>query len=173
MDALSSQINVFVRLFSSINHLFCHLRWLERNIRNSSTGLMIMAGAILLFCMYSIRYMINSVHYYYNCVDSSTDNSGSGLLTMLGFPAGSDAIFKEFAPFVIVAVIIGLFIYRRQTLGTQGGSGGFNEVMFGGNGQENGRGRAGDEEEAIPLVNAQSYSVHRGVPVAPKAQFAK
>ena len=53
MEALrqiTSNINVFVNFFNSLNALFCQIRWLDRNIRNSSAPLLLVVGGIALFC---------------------------------------------------------------------------------------------------------------------------
>ena len=84
---------------------------------------------------------------------------------MFGFPPGSDELFRQVAPFVIVAVIIGTFFYRRQQHGPETGPG-FEGVMFG-DGYDGPHGRNRDLESAVPLVAAENYSVHRGVPSAP------
>jgi hypothetical protein len=44
--AITENINVFVHFFQSINMLFCHVRWLEANLRNAPTGLLFIVGAI-------------------------------------------------------------------------------------------------------------------------------
>jgi hypothetical protein len=53
--AITENINVFVQFFQSINALFCHVRWLEANLRNAPTGLLFIVGAI--GCIAVIMYL--------------------------------------------------------------------------------------------------------------------
>lgn len=111
MENLISNINVFVRLFSSINNLFCNIRWLERNIRNSSFSVLLIVGGILIFAFYML------------------DESQNGFFDNIGFPPGTDQLIRNYGPFLIVLGIIGLFFYKRFHSGPQ--SGNIDSVLFG------------------------------------------
>lgn len=78
----------------------------------------------------------------------------------MGFPVGSDEAFRLYAPFIIVVIVIGYFLLMRQNAGAQNGSG-MESVMFGGSDQPR------DDEAAFPLVPAESFTLHRGVPSTP------
>ena len=110
MEGLTSNINTFVRLFSSINNLFCHLRWLERNIRNSSFILLLIVGLILIFALF---FMNENQHFF----------------DLLGFPSGTDKFIRLYGPFLIVLCIIGLFLYKRSISGSQPGN--IDSVLYG------------------------------------------
>ena len=86
------------------------------------------------------------------------------MLSGLGFPAGSDQLFRKVAPFLVVAVVVAIFLHRRQQHGPQRGPG-FDRVMFG-DGDNSPHGGNRDVEAAVPLAAAENYSVHRGVPTA-------
>jgi hypothetical protein len=109
---LSRQINVFVHFFSSINNLFCHVRWLERNIRNSSMSVMIIVGFIVSMCVLMLY---------------SETESGQVLLKSIGA-----AKILSMLPIVIVIAVILLFCKRRSEEGPMQGEG-MDEVVFGGN----------------------------------------
>lgn len=123
MDAVMNQMNVFLRIFSTVNRMFCEVRWLERNLRNSNPTVMVIVGGIMMFCLYT----------------ASIDGSGEQSV----LPPGFNQAMKEWGPFAIIILIGGLFLYRRHVNGEMEGSGNLNEVMFGGdNGRENSRGGA-------------------------------
>mmetsp|Transcript_3945 Transcript_3945/g.6175 ORF Transcript_3945/g.6175 Transcript_3945/m.6175 type:complete len:152 (+) Transcript_3945:64-519(+) len=143
MDALAGHINVFVRLFSSINRLFCHVRWLERNLRNTSMSTLIIVGGIIIFCIYLV----------------GMENGGSSLYSSLGLPEGSEDTIRTIGPFLIVGILVGLFLARRFYAGPQGGSG-FESVMFGGD-------RHDTYDPRQHVVEGQNVQIYRGVPSAP------
>jgi uncharacterized membrane protein YfcA len=51
INEFSSHLNSFANLFGSINNLFCQVRWLETNLRNSSPLLLAIVGAIAVICL--------------------------------------------------------------------------------------------------------------------------
>lgn len=112
MENFISNLNVFVRLFQSINNLFCHVRWLERNVRNSSGMVLLIVGSIVFFAFYLM-------------------DGNSTLFESLGFGVGIDNVIRSSGPFIIVLLIVGLFLYRRQTLGAQTNGNSFDSVLFG------------------------------------------
>jgi purine-cytosine permease-like protein len=137
MENLTNNINVFVRLFASINHLFCHVRWLERNFRNSSLSVLLIVAGIILFAIYFM------------------DDSSNPFLESLGFPPGFSSFLKTFGPFLIVVSIIGLFIYRRFHYGPQGGN--METILFGDPPRP-------EDERVDPQSTEKLY---HGTPVAP------
>lgn len=126
-----NQMNQILRVFSTINRLFCEVRWLERNLRNSNSTVMIIVGAIILFCLFT----------------ASTGTNGGGFL-----PPGIHNVLENWGPLAIIALVAGLFLYRRSLSGPMSGSGGMNEVMFGGG--------DGGEQQQQSRQQAQSYPQH-------------
>lgn len=115
---ITRSINTFVNFFASINRLFCHLRWFERNIRNSSSQLLIIVGGIVLLCFFI----------FYSATDT-----GRSTLESFGFSKESADTVKVYAPMIFILGIIVLFLMKRWNEGPQQSEGGFDEVMFGGN----------------------------------------
>jgi hypothetical protein len=144
MEELANNINSFVRLFSSINYLFCHVRWLERNIRNSSLSVLLIVGGIIFFALYFM-----------------TDGNSSFLET-LGFPAGSSLFFKTYGPLCIVLLLIALFLFKRFDSGSQGGN--IDTVLFGDS-------PAHPEDERVDTQHAPK--LYHGTPVSPSNSFSR
>mmetsp|Transcript_23129 Transcript_23129/g.39136 ORF Transcript_23129/g.39136 Transcript_23129/m.39136 type:complete len:164 (+) Transcript_23129:174-665(+) len=134
MNAVVNQMNVFLRVFTTINRLFCEVRWLERNLRNSNSTVMFIVGGIIMFCLYS----------------ASVDGSGQSVL-----PPGMSQVIKDWGPFAIIAVVLGLFLYRRAANGPMDGSGNLNEVMFGDN---RGRGSEREGAQSLPPTDPARHS---------------
>ena len=106
LNQLSGNINVFVNFFNSINRLFCQIRWLDRNLRNSSGPLLAVVGAIVLICY----------------VVYASPEGGD----MYGIPK----LLVDHGPLVIVCVVIGVLLARRYREGGSPDSN-LNSVMFG------------------------------------------
>lgn len=138
MNGVMNQMNQILRVFSTINRLFCEVRWLERNLRNSNSTVMIIVGGIIIFCLYT----------------ASVDSSGGNFL-----PPGVNKLLMDWGPFVIIALVAGLFLYRRSVSGPMGGSGSINEVMFGGNNGNNDNG--GEEEQSSRQQHPNHSSYHQ------------
>lgn len=102
LNSLTANINVFVRFFQSINHLFCQIRWLDSNIRNSSGSLLAAVGAIVFICY---------------LVYTQPEERILKILTDQG-------------PLLIVCVVIAVLVYRRYHLGATGDSN-VNSILFG------------------------------------------
>jgi hypothetical protein len=51
LNEIAGNLNSFNHFFNSINQLFCQVRWLEANIRNSSPLLLGIVGVIILICL--------------------------------------------------------------------------------------------------------------------------
>ena len=115
MDALNDltrHINTFVNFFNAVNNLFCQIRWLDVNIRNSSNLLLVLVGIILVICIYLISF-----------------KEGIGPFQSIGFPPIFDSLLSVVGPVIIVAVLLGILFYRRYALGPM--QGGFENVLFG------------------------------------------
>jgi hypothetical protein len=145
MEELANNINVFVRLFSSINHLFCHVRWLERNLRNSSMSVLLIVGGIFLFAMFFMS------------------NGNDSFLESFGLPPGSSQFLKTYGPLLIVISLIGLFLFRRFDSGPQGGN--METVFFGDPPTSH------PEDERVETQ--QSSKLYHGTPVPPPNQFSR
>lgn len=102
LNQLTGNINVFVNFFASLNRLFCQIRWLDRNLRNSSGPLMALVGVIVFVCY---------------LVYAQPDGPFAKLLTDQG-------------PLVIVCVVIGVLLTRRYQEGGNTDNN-LNSVMFG------------------------------------------
>jgi hypothetical protein len=150
MDAIVNQMNVFLRVFTSINRLFCEVRWLERNLRNSNSTVMLIVGGIIIFCVYS----------------ASTAGDGSGQTIL---PPGLNQVLKEWGPFAIIALVLGLFLYRRSTSGPIEGSGNLNEVMFGGDRSDSG---GGSREQHAEAQSWRSQSPLHAQSVSPSSHYS-
>ena len=155
MNAVVNQMNTFLRVFSTINRLFCEVRWLERNLRNSNSTVMLIVGGIIIFSLII-----------------ASDSQGI-------LPPGFSVVLKEWGPFVIVGLVLVLFVYRRFVSGPMDGSGNLNEVMFGGSQQaRNSRGTnsgSNNEEsppEAVPLYHSISSPVNPGMVHADAVKYA-
>ena len=152
--ALTQNINVFVRFFESINNSFCQIRWLERNIRNSSSGLLLTVGGILLISLYLI--------------------GGTKLASILGIP-GLDYILTNYGPILIIVLIVCILFFRRVTQGAQSG-GGFDNILFGADRNEvenfNDDHRLNDVSYVDDVNRRQRMSrmttpIYMGIPTAP------
>eukprot|EP01041_Mallomonas_annulata_P003919 gene3919-7814_t len=150
MEALvemTRHINTFVRFFESINGLFCHMRWLESNIRNSSSGLLLAVGGILLFCLYLF--------------------GGSTVRDILGISIQND-ILIQYGPILIVLVVLGVLFMRRQSLGPQHGVG-FDNIMFGRPREYSDleEDRRREDYNDMNRKSTRNPNVHVGVPISP------
>lgn len=148
MDALrglTDQINVFVRLFESINYLFCQIRWLEQNIQNSSKMLLLVVGVIGMICYF---------------VYTSTLNNG-----------GNDKFFEEasrvvvaYFPVMAVVLLVVYFLLRRfsgSEDGALGESGGFEGIFFGTRRSPDVSNNRDDDIESRVALNSNSKGSHR------------
>lgn len=147
MENFTSQLNVFVRLFASVNQLFCHVRWLERNLRNSSLSVLLIVTGIILFVLLMTAAATGT---------TEEDERKSNLfLESLGFPPGSLSLVKVFGPILIVLAIIGLFLYRRARYGGQDGN--MDTILFGNSSHS-------EDERVDPQSTEKLY---HGTPVTP------
>lgn len=87
INEFSSHLNSFAYLFGSINNLFCQVRWLEANLRNSSPLLLAIVGGIAIICL-----LLTLSH-----------DSGGGVMQIIII--------------VFVVGLLAIFFYRRHTLG--------------------------------------------------------
>jgi hypothetical protein len=148
MDALrglTEQINVFVRLFESINYLFCQIRWLEQNIQNSSKMLLLVVGVIGMIC-----------YFVYN---STLNNGGND-----AFFAEASRIVVSYFPIMAVVLLVAYFLVRRisgTTDGALGESGGFDGVFFGTRRNPDSANNRDDDIESRVALNSNSKSNHR------------
>jgi hypothetical protein len=138
MNTAMNQMNVFLRVFSSINRLFCEVRWLERNLRNSNSTVMLIVGGIICFCLY---------------VASTDTTSGHSVL-----PPGLQQVLTDWGPVAIIALVVALFLYRRSVTGPMEGSGNINEVMFG---EASGGGGPDGERQRMEQARHQHQRQHQ------------
>jgi hypothetical protein len=105
LQQLSGNMNVFVNFFNSINRIFCQIRWLDRNLRNSSGPLLLIVGGIVFICY---------------LVYASPEGGSDGIQKML----------VDQGPLVVVCGVVLVLFYRRYT---EGGNSDTNisSVMFG------------------------------------------
>ena len=144
MENFTNQLNVFVRLFASVNQLFCHVRWLERNLRNSSLSVLLIVAGIILFVLLMTT-----------AATEEDERSSNLFLESLGFPPGSLSLVKVFGPILIVLAIVGLFLYRRARYGGQEGN--MDTVLFGNSSHS-------EDERVHPQSSEKLY---HGTPVTP------
>jgi hypothetical protein len=148
MDALrglTDQINVFVRLFESINYLFCQIRWLEQNIQNSSKMLLLVVGVIGMIC-----------YFVYNSTLNNGDNDA--------FFAEASRIVVSYFPIMAVVLLVAFFLVRRfsgTTDGALGESGGFDGVLFGTRRNPDSASNRDDDIESRIALNSNSKNNHR------------
>lgn len=151
MDAVMGQMNVFLRAFSTINRLFCEVRWLERNLRNSNMTTMVIVGGILTFCLFS-------------AITSSSKED-----QLLPLPPGVASVLKNWGPMAIVALVVGLFMYRRRVWGAMEGHGNVGDVLFGSGPQhhdgEDDHRRLEEGRATAPVAAHAAYSA--SIPFAP------
>jgi hypothetical protein len=112
MDEFANHINTFVRVFASLNSLFCHVRWLEANLRNSSSLVLIVVGGIAGFSFFYLLLSKNP--------------------NLTGFQVDSN-LFQNFGLLLLV-IIICVFLYLRLSGGNI--RGGAERVLFGDTGSE-------------------------------------
>ena len=60
IQAITRFINVFNSFFYSINNLFCQIRWLQSNFGNTSPGVLIAVGCVVIVCLMFSQNMIKS-----------------------------------------------------------------------------------------------------------------
>lgn len=94
---------------------------------------MLIVGGIIVFCVYA----------------ASVDGGQSII------PPGFNQILKEWGPFIIIALVVGLFLYRRGVHGSMEESGNLNEIMFG-EGRSSGTSHQHSRSlpEAVPVSSA-------------------
>ena len=143
LGGLTRNISTFVRFFESINNLFCQIRWLESNFRNSSSGLLLVVGGILIFCVYLYA------------------GPTGAISTFFGIP-GLDEWLVKYGPIVIIVVIIAAMLFRRFTMGPQNNVG-FDSIVFGAR-RDAYPERDDQLESGRKIVRGQT--VYHGVPTA-------
>ena len=140
ISQLTHTLNVFVRFFESINMLFCQVRWLESNIRNTRSGTFCIVFSIIGFCILMLL--------------TTQGKEGIQFLTYLGLPPQFLPYFIKWGPIILIIAIIGLFLHRRASLGPQS-EGGWDHILFGN------RPRHG--------AGADDTNIEEGVPIYPTA----
>lgn len=142
LSELTSNINVFVRFFESVNMLFCQMRWLEQTVRNTNFGLMFLGAIIITFCVL-----------FMNVGDGKI---GEQIGIFLGLPRGVWVVFSSWIPIALVCGLILYFFYRRFSAG-RSTRGSWDSVLFGNS--------PNDEENAIARNDSNRPDVVYGVPI--------
>eukprot|EP01038_Epipyxis_sp_PR26KG_P006715 gene6715-9208_t len=97
MDAireLTNTINIFVQFFQSINCLFWQIRWLEDNIRGSSSPLLLIVFVIIVLCLIL-----------------TFDKENSIMKSILG--QNIQGFDTSYIVYIFIIGLIGWFLYKR------------------------------------------------------------
>lgn len=151
VQELSRTLATFVHLFAQINYLFCHLRWLERNIRNASSPLLLMVSLIAICAIFLLTY----------------DNpQARELYHSFGLSDGTLNLLKGITPILLIGFIIGYFCYLRYSQGRTGRNNGYDQVMFG----DEESAREGEERGYVSYV--PSANKEPPMPLNAKANYS-